>query len=75
MEHKAEIVDRKMAQAGVIAILVRCCGDEASDSWHTKHVLAEHTDNDIQEWKDKVLIGATEAHEIHLKARKALEEL
>jgi len=75
MAHKAEIVDRKVVQGGVIAILVRCCGDEASDSWHTKEVLAEHTQAQIRNWKNKVLSGAMEDHEVYLKARKALEEL
>lgn len=51
MSHKAKIVQVKEAADGIIAVRVRCCGDESTDSVlsvHELHRSEEEFDQDIQ---------------------------
>lgn len=49
MSHEAKQIYVKHESDGAIAVLMRCCGDPSTDSWHTIYVQAETTDQEIQD--------------------------
>lgn len=57
MAHKAEVIEVREPADGILAVRVRCCGDESSDSVLTLHELHRSTDEidaDIQKHLDRV---------------------
>ena len=50
MEHNTEVVKVEHSSDTQIAVTLRCCADESTDSVHTIEVSGEHTDAELQEW-------------------------
>ena len=57
MSHKAEIVDVQHGADGHLAVRIRCCGDESTDSIHTiyeLHRLDAELDANVQKCLEAV---------------------
>lgn len=52
MEHKTQAVNIEHITDTQIAVKIRCCGDESTDSVHTIEVSGELTEADLQAWLD-----------------------
>jgi len=50
MEHKTKIVAKKKLADGQLAVLLRCCDDQTTDSWHTLHFNKNTKPADVDAW-------------------------
>ena len=48
--HKTEIINVQHLADTLIAVTLRCCSDESTDSVHTIEVSGENTEADLQVW-------------------------
>lgn len=62
MDHTAEIVDTKSTTDDGVSILVRCCNDDTTDSWHTYYGISGATEKELTDWADKCLQDKTARH-------------
>jgi hypothetical protein len=52
MEITVEVIKVEHLANTLVAVTLRCCGDESTDSVHTFEVSGEHTEADLQAWLD-----------------------
>jgi hypothetical protein len=52
MEHKTEVVEVQHVADTLIAVRLRCCGDESTDSVHTIEVSGDLAQAALQAWLD-----------------------
>jgi len=50
MEHAAAVIEKRTVGNGQIQVLLRCCGDPDTDSWHTLGISHETTNDDVTAW-------------------------
>lgn len=72
MSHKAEIIHKKRASNGAIAVRIRCCGDPSTDSMATLHI---RPGTDVAAFKAREIARVEAEHEAMLQAEKELESL
>jgi hypothetical protein len=52
IEIAVEVIKVEHIANTLVAVTLRCCGDESTDSVHTFEVSGEHTEADLQAWLD-----------------------
>jgi len=75
MTHTTEIVDVKHVADELLAVKVRCCGDEKTDSWHTMHATVYTDEAKLQEGLQRAQKRVADVHKAHLAAQSKLESL
>ncbi len=75
MEHKTEVVEVQHVSDTMIAVRLRCCGDESTDSVHTIEVSGEHTEADLQAWLDGRHVHVQGMHDKRETAKAFLKKL
>ena len=48
--HASKLIGRKKLTDGQFAVLIRCCGDQTTDSWHTLSVTKDTAKADVTAW-------------------------
>ena len=72
MEHTAKTIEFKQLSDGALAVRVRCCDDETTDSWHTVYDIGAMTEEQLDAWEASCL-ESKQAH--HASVEKALKFL
>lgn len=67
-QHTTEVVKVEHISDTQVAVTLRCCADESTDSTHTIEVGGEQADADLQEW-----LNGRHAHVqgLHVKRERA----
>lgn len=73
-EHVAKHVLVKHESDGVIAVLMRCCGDATTDQWHSIHVQPDTTHEEIQAFIDRARSQCEAQHGARDRARAIIEK-
>lgn len=68
MAHDTQIVDVKEVNDEQVAYRIRCCGEEATDSWHTVSVHAADHEASLEAAKQRV----QKTHEAKVQWRKKM---
>ena len=50
MEHTARIIEKKKLADGQIAVLMQCCDDPSTNSWHTLSITKDTTTDEVSAW-------------------------
>lgn len=75
MAHTTEIVEVKHVADELLSVLVRCCGDEKTDSWHTMHADVYVDDSKLQASLEHAHNRVRQTHAAHLAAIEKLDSL
>lgn len=75
MEHKTEVIDVQHLADTMIAVRLRCCGDETTDSVHTIEVGGDMADADLQTWLDGRHTHVQDLHDKRENAKAFFEKL
>jgi hypothetical protein len=75
MTHTTEIVEWKQVNDGQFSVMVRCCGDASTDSWHTMAANVVTDDARRQESINAHLAFVSGNHEAALRAAVKLADL
>jgi len=75
MTHTTELIDVKHVADELLAVKVRCCGDEKTDSWHTMHATVYTDESKLQESLQHAHTRVAETHKAHIAAQAHLETL
>jgi hypothetical protein len=75
MEHRTEVIDVQHLADTMIAVKLRCCGDESTDSVHTIEVSGEQSEPDLWAWLEGCHARVRELHTKREKARSFFETL
>lgn len=62
MAHTLEITETKQLADGAIAVCIRCCDNQMSDSWHTIYTAGK-TQEDIQTLIDQRMADVAALHD------------
>lgn len=74
VEHVAKHVLVKHESDGSIAVLMRCCGDPSTDSWHTLYVQPETSSEEIRVFVDQARSRCEAQHAARENARAIIEK-
>lgn len=75
MEHKTEVIEVQHLADTMVAVRLRCCGDESTDSVHTIEVSGDLAEADLQAWLDGRHAHVRGLHEKRAKAKAFFEGL
>ena len=75
MKHTAEVVEYKKLSNGQFSVLIRCCANPSTDSWHTMaaEVLADKKKR--KESISSAMLRVAKQHEDAMKASEAGVEM
>lgn len=73
--HTPVLIDQDDPADGQHSILVRCCGDPKTDSWHTFAIVATTTSADVQNELNYHLDRVSNLHAAKLNAAQVLQTL
>ena len=60
--HTTQIVNTKVISDESVAVLIRCCNDPSTDSWHTLQVSAATAAADVTAWQTDALTAVQNKH-------------
>jgi hypothetical protein len=75
MVHTVKVVSKKRLSDGQIAVCLRCCDDESTDSWSTLGITGQTVPADIAAWVQDRKADIKALHQAHLDADAALDTL
>ena len=75
MTHKTEVFGVQHLSDGEIAVKLRCCGDESTDSVHTIEVSGDLAQADLQAWLDGRHAQVQGLHEKRERAKAFFQSL
>ena len=74
-EHIAKAVEKRSESSGQVSVLIRCCDDTTTDSWHTLSVSPTTTADDVTAWLAERKAAVQEQHAAHQAAVAALDSI
>jgi len=75
MEHVSKIIEKKKLSDGQIAVLIRCCEDVTTDSWHTLTLTTDTAPDDVTAWLVERKANVQTQHAASLAAAAVLDTL
>jgi len=75
MIHTTELIEVKHVADEILAVLVRCCGDPKTDSWHTMHASVYTDESKLAASISSAHKRVAGTHIAHLAAQSKLESL
>lgn len=74
LDHQAAVIATKKDADGAISVLLRCCGDASTESWHTFYVQSSTSEAEVRTWLLGVMQRVQDLHLAHDKASAILRE-
>ena len=75
MEHTVKVAEKKKVGDSQVAVLLQCCDEVTTRSWHTLGITSETTQADITAWLDARKADVSALHDAHIRADAALDDL
>ena len=60
--HTSTIIEKKKLTDGQIAVLIQCCADPTTNSWHTISITKDTTTDEVTAWLTGVQQHVQDGH-------------